>query len=159
MGKRILFILTIFFLTSLKVNFFTTLAHEQKQAHKAHHGGVLNVLGKEFGHIEILVQDGRLEAWFVGGGNETDRAVPIEAAEILLTVILPGEKEKTLILKAAPLKLAGERIGRCSHFIGQAEWLKDIKEFEAYGEVVFKGIRQKLVIKYPKGYDPIHKKK
>lgn len=139
--------------------FLTILAHEQKQAHKAHHGGVLNVIGKELGHIEILVQDGMLEAWFVGGGHDTHRSVPIEAAEIPLNVIISGEKQQKLILKAAPMKLAGERIGHCSHFIAQAEWLKEVREFEAYGEVIFKGIRQKLVIKYPEGYDPVHKRK
>lgn len=57
------------------------------------------------------------------------------------------------------MRLAGERMGHCSHFVAQAEWLKDLKEFEARGEVILKGIRQKLVIQYPEGYDPGHKKK
>jgi hypothetical protein len=57
------------------------------------------------------------------------------------------------------MKLAGERIGHCSHFTAQAEWLREVKEFEAQGETVFKGVRQKLFFKYPQGYDPIHSSK
>ncbi|MBM4329905.1 MAG: hypothetical protein FJ117_01560 [Deltaproteobacteria bacterium] len=128
----------------------------QGHGHKAHHGGVLNVIGKEFGHVEILVREDMLEAWFVGGGHDTGRSVPIQAAEIPLTVIIPGKGSKKLVLKADPMKLAGERIGHCSHFTARAEWLREVKEFEAQGETVFKGIRHKLVIKYPRGYDPIH---
>jgi hypothetical protein len=124
--------------------------------HKAHHGGILNVIGKEFGHVEILVQEDMLEAWFVGGGHDTGRSVPIPAAEISLTITLPGKADKNLVLKAEPMKLAGERIGHCSHFTAQAEWLRGVKEFEAQGETVFKGVRQKLIIKYPQGYDPVH---
>ncbi|NWF53627.1 MAG: hypothetical protein HXY45_02395 [Syntrophaceae bacterium] len=128
----------------------------QGHGHKAHHGGVLNVIGKEFGHVEILVQGDMLEAWFVGGGHDTGRSVPIPAAEIVLTATIPEKGQKKLILKADPLKLAGERIGHCSHFIAQAEWLKEVKEFEARGETFFKGVRQPLVIKYPRGHDPVH---
>jgi hypothetical protein len=124
--------------------------------HKAHHGGVLNVIGKEFGHVEILVQGDRIEAWFVGGGHDTGRSVPIQAAEITLTVTIPEKGSKKLVLKADPMKLAGERTGHCSHFVAQADWLGEVKEFEAQGETVFKGVPQILVIKYPQGYDPIH---
>lgn len=159
MIKKFLFILLIGTLLGASHIVFSPLAHAQKHAHKAHHGGVLNVIGKELGHVEIIVHDGLLEAWFVGGGHDTDRSVPIGAAEIPLTVIIPGKKQEKLILKAAPMKLAGEKLGHCSHFIAEAEWLKSVKEFEAFGEVVFKGVRQKLVIKYPEGYDPIHGKK
>ncbi|MEM4298292.1 MAG: hypothetical protein QW815_07990 [Nitrososphaerota archaeon] len=143
------------------VIFFGTLSlesvgAEERHGHKAHHGGVLNVIGKEAGHLEILVQGETLEAWFVGGGQDTGRAVPIKVTEIPLTASLPGQGERTLVLKAAPLKLAGEKVGHCSHVTAQAEWMRDVKAFEARGEVVFKGVRQKLVIKYPEGYDPLH---
>lgn len=124
--------------------------------HKAHHGGILNVIGKEFGHVEILVREDMLEAWFVGGGHDTGRSVPISAAEISLTVTIAEKGVKELVLKAEPMNLAGERIGHCSHFTAQAEWLRELKGFKAQGETVFKGVRQKLFIKYPQGYDPIH---
>lgn len=129
---------------------------EERHAHEAHHGGVLNVIGKERGHIEIRLEGGTLEAWFVGGGHDTHRSVPIKAAEIPLKVRVPEQGEKTLVLRAAPMKLAGEKIGRCSHFVAKADWLKDVKHFEARGEVEFKGMRHEVLIKYPEGYDPMH---
>lgn len=61
-----------------------------------------------------------------------------------------------MVLKADPLKLAGEKIGRCFHFVARAEWLSEVKEFVAQGEIVFKGVRHKLLIKYPHGHDPLH---
>jgi hypothetical protein len=128
----------------------------EKHHHEAHHGGVLNVIGEEAGHIEIRLEGDTLEAWFVGGGHDTNRAIPIKAAGIPLTVSVPGKGEMALVLKANPMKLAGEKVGHCSHFIAKADWLRDVKEFEARGEVVFKGVRRELVIKYPEGYDPEH---
>jgi hypothetical protein len=142
-----------------EILFFETSDAGEERGHRAHHEGVLNVIGKELGHVEILLQGDTLEAWFVGGGEDTVRSVPIAAVEIPLNVTFPGTKQKKLTLKADPMKLAGERMGHCSHFVARAEWLKDLKEFEARGEVVLKGIRQKLVIQYPEGYDPGHKKK
>jgi hypothetical protein len=128
------------------------MAAEEHHGHRAAHGGVLNVIGKELGHVEIMVQGDRLEAWFVGGGEDTVRAVPIEAKSILLAVSISGKAGKRLVLKPDPLKLAGETVGRCSHFVAQAGWLKEAKEFEARGEVMFKGTRQKLIIQHPNGY-------
>ena len=157
MDKKFLFLAIPFTLLVLlgSLLFRSDLAG-QGHGHKAHHGGVLNVIGKEFGHVEILVQGDLLEAWFVGGGHDTGRSVPIQAAEIVLTVTIPEKGSKKLVLKADPMKLAGERIGHCSHFTARAEWLKEVKEFEARGETVFKGVRQPLVIKYPGGHDPVH---
>ncbi len=130
--------------------------HNRHGDHEAHHSGILNVIGEEAGHIEIRIRGDMMEAWFVGGGNETNRSVPIKTEEIPMKVTLPGRGEKALVLKADPMKLAGEKEGRCSHFIAKADWLKDVEEFEAEGEVVFKGFRQKLVIHYPEGYGPMH---
>ncbi len=131
---------------------YEATAAEEHHGHRAAHGGVLNVIGKELGHAEIVVRDDQLEAWFVGGGEDTVRSVPIQAKAIPLTVSIPGKGGKRLVLKSDPLKLAGETIGRCSHFVAQASWLKEAKEFEARGEVIFKGTRQKLIIQYPNGY-------
>ena len=125
--------------------------------HKAHHHGVLCVLEKcEVGHIETLLDGDTLEAWFVGGGHDTDRSVRVKAKEIPLKVHVHGQGEKTLVLKAAPMKLAGEKVGDASRFIAKADWLEGVKEFEAEGEIVFKGVPRKLIIKYPQGYDPDH---
>jgi len=133
--------------------------HEEghHHGHKAHHHGVLCVLEKcEVGHIETLLDEDTLEAWFVGGGHDTDRSVRVKAKEIPLRVHVHGQGEKTLVLKADPMKLAGEMVGDTSRFIATADWLRDVKEFEAEGEIVFKGVRRRLIIKYPQGYDPDH---
>jgi len=132
-------------------------AAEEHPAHQAPHGGVLNVIGKELAHLEVLIREDTLEAWLVGGGQDTGRSVRIKAAKIPLTVDIPGQGRKRLVLKADPLKLAGERMGHCSHFIAKADWLKEVKEFEAKGWVVIKGVKEKLIIHYPEGYDPLHR--
>jgi len=138
----------------------TALGREEHEGHghEAPHGGVLNVIGKELAHVEILIEGDTLEAWFLGGGQDTGRSVRIKAGEIPLKVSFPGKGEMKLVLRASPLKLAGEKAGNCSHFTANANWLKDVKEFEARGEVVIKGIREKLIIRYPEGYDPVHRK-
>lgn len=120
------------------------------KGHEAAHQGVLNVIGEEVGHAEIRVTGAVIELWFVGGGNDTDRAVPIKADEIKLTI------EKDLVLRADPLVLAGESQGSCSHFIAHCDWLSAMEEFAAHGHVLFKGQEFDLVIRYPQGYDPHH---
>ena len=135
---------------------YSAATEERHGHHEAHHGGVLNVIGEEAGHIEIRLDGDTLEAWFVGGGHDTDRSVPIKAEEIPLKITVPGKGEMALVLKASPMKLAGEKVGHCSHFIAKADWLRDVREFEARGEVVFKGISYEFLIKYPEGYDPMH---
>ena len=120
------------------------------KGHDAHHGGVLNVIGDEVGHAEIRLTGDTAELWFVGGGNDTNRAVPVKADKLTLTV------EKELVLDAAPLVLAGESAGDCSHFTAQARWLSAMEEFDAYGRVLFKGQEYELHIHYPHGYDPHH---
>ncbi len=131
--------------------------HHHSGRHKAHRGGVLNVISKcEIGHIEVRIEENVLEAWFVDGGRDTHRSVPIQAEEIALVVTLPDGGERTLLLKADPLKLSGEKFGSCSHFSARAIWLKEVNEFEARSEIVFKGTRRPLIIKYPEGYGSAH---
>ncbi|UCD72068.1 MAG: hypothetical protein JSW70_03480 [Syntrophobacterales bacterium] len=159
MMKRSLLILLVGFIVVVflgKPLIYSAAVEEHHGHHEAHHGGVLNVIGQEAGHIEIRIEGNVLEAWFVGGGHDTDRSIPIKAEEIVLKATVPGKGEMALVLKAAPMKLAGERPGHCSHFIAKADWLRDVREFEARGEVVFKGIRHELIIKYPEGHDPLH---
>lgn len=169
MKKRLIILLLSFsvvlFLGSPLIHSRAAEKHRAKEAHhgeehhghhEAHHGGVLNVIGEEAGHIEVRLEGDTLEAWFVGGGDDTNRSVPIKTEGIPLKVTLPGKGEMELVLKGAPMRLAGEKVGHCSHFIARADWLRDVREFEARGEVVFKGVRHELLIKYPEGYDPMH---
>jgi hypothetical protein len=129
---------------------------EHAGEHKAAHGGCLNAIGTcENGHAEVRVEGDILKLWFVGGGSDTDKAVRIPDREFALTITPRGSKEtKTLVLKAKPVEIAEETVGNCSHFEGQADWLKGIREFTARGNVTFKGRAQTLQIEYPTGYDP-----
>jgi hypothetical protein len=106
----------------------------------------INVIGKKAGHVLIRIKEDKLHAYFLGGGHDINRLVQIKVEEIPLTVSVPGKGEMALILKASPMKLADEEMGHCSHFVAKADWLKDVEKFYARGEVVFKGIRQELVI-------------
>ena len=151
----------LFGITLLGQQPFAQMHHQQSHPHhghhKAHHGGVLNVIGKcEIGHVEVRVVKDLIEVWFVGGGGDTDRSVPVQAEAVVLNVKISEEREQTLLLKADPMKLAGEKIGYCSRFSARANWLKAIARFEAHGEILFKGIRRPLVIKFPEGYHPGH---
>jgi hypothetical protein len=129
---------------------------EGQGGHKAAHGGCLNVIGAcAVGHAEVRVEGDALKLWFVGGENDTGRAVRVPDTEIVLAVKVDGEKEaRSLTLKAKPNQLLEEKAGDCSCFEGQADWLTGVKAFEAIGSVNHKGKKQALRIEYPRGYDP-----
>ena len=131
---------------------------EGEHGHKPAHGGCLNVIGAcAIGHAEVKVEEDVLKLWFVGGENDTDKAVRVPDKEITLTVKVEGEKEsRTVTLKCKPNQLLEEKDGDCSCFEGQADWLKGVKDFEAAGAVNLKGKKQELRIDYPHGYDPDH---
>ena len=88
---------TIIFLAGPLVYSANIDKHHSKEGHhpghhKAYHGGVLNVIGKcETGHIEVRLKGGTIETWLVGGGHDTDRAVPVKARGISLKVTIPGQ--------------------------------------------------------------------
>ncbi len=126
--------------------------------HKAAHGGCLNALGTcENGPVDAKLDGAPLDVWCVGGGSSTDQAVRIPDAEISLSVLKKGDTEaRSLTLKACPNELAEEKTGDCSHFRGQADWLKGLTGFTATGEVTFKGTKQALRIEYPDGHHPDH---
>jgi hypothetical protein len=133
-------------------------ARAGEQGHEAAHGGCLNELCEcENGHAEMKLEGNVLRLWFVGGGNNTKTSVRVPDKEITLTVKGEnGAPDKQLVLAAKPIELAEEKIGDCSYFEAQADWLKGIKEFKAGGSVLFKGKKTEIRIEYPKGYDPDH---
>ncbi|MGD0090989.1 MAG: hypothetical protein ABSE73_13810 [Planctomycetota bacterium] len=130
----------------------------EEHGHEAAHGGCLNELCEcENGHAEVKVEGNLLRLWFVGGGNDTKKSVRVPDKELTLTVKgSNGAADKQVVLKAKPIELAEEKVGDCSCFEGQADWLKDVKEFVATGSVMFKGKKTAIRIEYPKGYDPDH---
>jgi hypothetical protein len=131
---------------------------EETHGHEPAHGGCLNELGAcENGHAEVKVEGNIFKLWFVGGGTNTKTAVRVPDKQIALTVKTEkNAADKQIVLKAKPLALAEEKVGDCSYFEGQADWLKGLKEFSAEGTVNFKGLQIKMKIEYPQGYDPDH---
>jgi hypothetical protein len=128
---------------------------DKKAGHTAYHGGSLNAIETcAVGHAEIKLEGDTLKCWLVGGENETGKAVRVSDPEIVLTVKTGDGQQQTLALKAKPLELAGEKVGDCSYFDGQASWLNGLKKFDATGKVNFKGKERPVKIEFPEGYDP-----
>ena len=133
----------------------STSKESAKGGHEAYHGGCLNAIETcAVGHAEIKVESATLQCWFVGGENETGKAVRVSNAEITLTVKTEDGQQQNLTLSAKPLELAGEKVGDCSYFEGEAAWLSGIKKFDATGKVNFKGQERTVKIEFPAGYDP-----
>lgn len=162
-GKRrlsLVFAVALFFIVG-RIALTEENKKEEEQGHVPAHGGCLNEIGEcENGHAEVKVDGTVLKLWFVGGGNDTKKAVRVPDKEIVLEFIelLRSAPNLKLVLKAKPLALAEEKVGDCSYFEGQADWLKDRKKFSAVGTVTFKGKQVELKIEYPHGYDPDHDK-
>lgn len=126
--------------------------------HKAAHKGVLCAIEKcGVGHAEIVLKGEELTLYFVGGHDKTDKAKTLTQEEISLEVTLPDGAKKELVLKAAPMELAGEKAGKCSRYTARAEFLKGVKSFEAVGTVELDGTKRKLKLVYPGGYNPDHR--
>ena len=136
-------------------------AHEQRanggSHHQAPHGGALNVIEScELAHVEVRIEGSVMTCWFVGGGQDTGRSVRVPDEKITLSVTMEDNTKKTLVLLAEPIELAEERVGNCSCFEGEADWLPAAKRFEASGTVTVKGKTRELKIHYPGGHGPDH---
>lgn len=149
MFKKIIAIIAI-------ISVGTFLSAHEEHGHKTAHGGVLNAISTcENGHAEVKIDGDTLKLWFVGGGSNTLKSVRITDKEIVLTVLVKGEKTaRKFVLNAKPNELAEEKVGDCSSFEGKAPWLKDIKNFTADAMINFKGKKQPLKIEFPEGFDP-----
>ena len=130
-------------------------AQKAEEKHEAHHGGCLNAIETcAVGHAEVKLEGDLLKVWFVGGETETDKAVRVTDKQIELTVTPEGGKEQKLTLEPKPIDLAGEKVGDCSFFEGNAAWLTGVKKFGASGKVNLKGRERPIKIEFPEGYDP-----
>ena len=132
--------------------------HGHHEGHKAPHGGVLNAIEKcSVGHIEALLEGKKLILYFVGSHDKTGTSLPIKAGKLQLTVKLGDGTENRLTLQPSPLKLAGEKVGHCSRFEGEADFLEGAESFHASGKVEVNGMVRKLTVNYPDGFHPSHK--
>jgi hypothetical protein len=134
-----------------------TVAH--KHEHKPLHGGTPVELGEEEYHVELVLDApaGKLEAYVLDG--ELENFVRIAAESFQVSAKLP-DREEVLIFKAVPNSATGEKVGDTSMFVGQAEWLKSTKTFDA----VLKTLTVKgktypdVAFNFPKGNDKDEKK-
>jgi hypothetical protein len=133
-------------------------ADDAPHGHVAVHGGCLNEIGAcENGHAEARVEGTRLRLWLVGGGSNTAAALRIVDPSIVLTTkATAAMPAHTLTLVAKPLILAEEKIGFCSYFEAEAEWLAGIAQLESTGSITFNGKKIDLIVNWPVGYDPDH---
>ena len=111
----------------------TSRGQTAEDKHEAHHGGCLNAIETcAVGHAEVKLDGDVMKVWFVGGENQTDKAVRVSDKQIVLAVTPAGGQEKTLTLDPKPNELAEEKVGDCSYFEGKAGWLAGVKKFSGH---------------------------
>jgi hypothetical protein len=107
----------------------------KKHEHHPPHGGTPVVLGDEQFHLELVLEpsSGILRAYVLDG--ELENFIRITAPYLELRVVHEGRKE-VLKLKAVADTATGETVGDTSLFEGKAEWLKQVKHFQAMVETI-----------------------
>ena len=124
--------------------------HEHNHSHTAPHGGVLGCVERcGIGHAELKMDGEKVNLWFVGADKDTTSSVTIPDKEVTLTIKPKQGKPWTVVLKAAPIELADEKVGNCSHFEGQDKRFAGLASFEAESKVNFKGQLRSFEIDYP----------
>ena len=124
--------------------------------HTAPHGGTLIAFGKEFAHLEIVLNaaDGELTGYALDG--EAEKSVQISQETIGIEIKKP--LQMVLQLEAFANSLTGEKKGATSEFRVQAEQLKGLKEFD--GVIKSITIREKefknVHFNFPKGNEEDH---
>jgi hypothetical protein len=101
------------------------IAHE----HDAPHGGTLVELGKEFAHVELVLntQEGLLIAYILDG--EAEKSVRIDQLTIEMKIV--GAEAKNLSFSAHENVLTGETAGDTSEFRIQDPFFKKLTKFDA----------------------------
>lgn len=131
-----------------------------KHEHKPPHHGTLVVLGKEFSHVEMVLdpESGKLSAYALDG--EAENPVKLAQKEMVLQITMTnsdggGKKHFTMKLVAVPNTLTGETVGDTSEFDGQSDSLKGVKDFDAVlTDITIRGSEFKdTVFNFPKGND------
>lgn len=130
----------------------TAIAHE----HHAPHKGTLVVLGEEFSHVELVLDNttGELTAYVLDGEAEN----PVRIAQSSLIIKLK-DKGKLVSLRLKPIAndLTGEKVGDTSEFQGTFSKLKGLSHFEGYISSIqsrgesFKNVR----FLYPEGNEGV----
>ncbi|KAB2835485.1 MAG: hypothetical protein F9K51_00110 [Candidatus Dadabacteria bacterium] len=139
-----------------------TFAASSLSAHEHHapHEGTLVVLGKEFAHVEFVLDPGAgsLTAYILDGEAENSIRIGQESIEVVIKDTVPptdgaGVSGDALILKAVSDVLTGETAGDTSEFAARSERLKGVRKFTAVISVIsVKGQTFKNIeFRYPEG--------
>ena len=105
-----------------------THAHHE---HTAPHGGTLVVFGKEFAHLELVLDKatGKLTGYVLDG--EAEKPIRLAQKAIELKLSMDAGKKSALQLMAVANTLTGETEGDTSQFAGQSDVLKSATKFKA----------------------------
>ena len=126
--------------------------HHEHHYHEPPHGGAGVTLGDEDAHIEFLADPevGTFTAWFYA--PHMARYLRIKAESFEVVARLPNG-EARLTFHAVANAGTGEIIGDTSQFLAKADWLTDVKSFDALlpevtvGDTVYRNVE----FNYPKG--------
>ncbi|MDE0187056.1 MAG: hypothetical protein OXP71_16565 [Candidatus Poribacteria bacterium] len=139
--------------------------HDGKQKPDAHHhhtaphGGALVVLGKEFAHLEFVLEEstGKLTGYVLDSEAEKPVRLTQNTIELKLNRLKSGQSI-TLQLKAAANVLTGETEGDTSQYEGQSDVLKGMTEFHAQiASIAVKGQHfTKVDFDFPEGNEGEH---
>lgn len=120
--------------------------------HEAPHGGTLVVLGNEFAHIEMLLNqtNGALKIYFFD--SHVQGSVRVKAKDVSMTLDT-GKEKIPLTLNAQANELTGETVGNSSEFLVQSDKLKGLSHFAVtMGAFTVKGVSFKNIkFKFPEG--------
>lgn len=133
--------------------------HQSGHEHSAPHGGTLVVLGDEFAHLELVLDQGtgELTAYVLDGEAESPVRLEQENIEIRIAVPDTGGNEAAselpLRLRAVYNILTGEKEGDTSEFAAQSDNLKGLKQFGAViTAITLKGREfQEVEFRFPEG--------
>ncbi|HWA28271.1 MAG TPA: hypothetical protein VG734_21645 [Lacunisphaera sp.] len=125
-----------------------------KHEHKPPHGGTPVVLGDEVYHVELVLDaaSGKLQAYVFDGELENFIRSSVPSIEIDATI---AGAPQALVLHAVANPATGETVGDTSLFEGQAEWLKNNREFDAtLKSITVRGTTfSDVKFNFPKGND------
>lgn len=130
-------------------------AHQSGHGHEhsAPHGGTLVVLGDEFSHLELVLDQGtgELTAYVLDG--EAESPIRLEQTEIEMKIDAARSGGSTLKLKAVPNVLTGEAAGDSSEFSVQSDKLKGVERFGAViTSITIKGKKfEEVEFRFPEG--------
>lgn len=121
--------------------------------HEAPHGGTLLIIGDEFAHLELVLDEstGRLTAFLLDG--EAKNAVRTDMTNIVIMTKV-GDQGGPVILQAQANDLTGETVGDSSQFEAQADLLAGVDAFEGIiPSIKVKGqVFENISFQFPQGH-------